>query len=257
MMKRSWSLLILVGAASLVVGWRCPGEDHGPGHQDATVPAPDSGVCDPCASGQTIFGPETFTRQGCQPETVERDLEVPADGNLCFLLTSDGTSAAWIKLDGAKVFGPNAFNPNVTQLSTTVEATAGMHTLSVRITSKKGSSVTIEVRACGDTTTPPEEPLCSEVATDWCTAKGWTVADSSAYPGNLICTAPGVPEDENCSGCGEYNIVVWEDGSGDRFCPDVTYTTTAGNFYCGHNPCVCGDNLVLCGTWGLQGCIPD
>jgi len=251
MMKRSLTMSFFLGVAASMVGWTCPGGGHPQDLQDATTPEPDA--CDPCASGETIFGPETFNRE--KGHGQDRDLVVPADGPLCFLVSTDGTSSAVIKVDDQPIFGPSDFNPHVTQLTRTVEGTAGTHTLSVRIGSNRKSTVTIEVRACG--TEPPAPPLCSEVATEICEAKGWSVSETSPYPGNLICTAPGVAEDENCSGCGEYNIVVWEDGSGDRFCPDVTYTTLAGNFYCGHNPCVCGDNLVWCGSWQLQDCIQD
>ncbi|MFC2054040.1 hypothetical protein ACFLV7_07050 [Chloroflexota bacterium] len=73
---------------------------------------------------------------------------------------------------------------------------------------------------------------------------------------SIVCLDDRHSAEENCGGCGEYNIVVWEDGFGDWYDPR-TYSTVAGNIYCGHNPCVIGDNLVWCGTWDMQNCIPD
>jgi hypothetical protein len=221
------------------------------------VDAGTGAECDPCTDGTPVLGPETFARSCAAPHRETRDLALEADGELCFLVTSFGTASAWIKLDGETVLGPAAFNPHVTTITARAAATAGTHEVTIRLASAPGSRLTLEVRACGaEPPDPPDLPLCSEVASAWCAAKGWVVADSSPYPGNIICTLPGVAEDENCSGCGEYNIVVWESGSGDRFCP-VTYTTVAGKYYCGHDPCECGDNLVLCGSWDPAGCIQD
>jgi hypothetical protein len=104
---------------------------------------------------------------------------------------------------------------------------------------------------------PPTPLLCSEAAAAYCADIGWfQVSDPATDDGQIICTIDGRPAGENCGGCAEYNIVVWEDGAGDRFCPG-TYTTYAGNVYCGHHPCECGDNLIWCGVWDMQGCEPD
>jgi hypothetical protein len=108
-------------------------------------------------------------------------------------------------------------------------------------------------------TLPPCPVYCSEAAAAFCADIGWIkVSDPATDEGQIICTVDGRPAEENCGGCAEYNIVVWEDGAGDRFCPEVApYTTYAGNVYCGHHPCECGDNLIWCGVWDMQGCIPD
>ena len=96
---------------------------------------------------------------------------------------------------------------------------------------------------------------CSEVARAHCIAKGWQVT-GEAEGGNIVCTSNGQGTGNNCDTCATYHIYVWQNGSGDRHCPD-TYNTTAGNLYSGHSPCICGNNLNLCGQWNMQGCIPD
>jgi hypothetical protein len=98
---------------------------------------------------------------------------------------------------------------------------------------------------------------CSEAAIAFCNAIGWHVMlvppDTS---GVIICTVDGRPAENNCDGCGSYHIVVWEDSAGDPFCT-ASYTTYAGNVYCGHHPCECGDNLIWCGVWNMMDCTPD
>jgi hypothetical protein len=97
---------------------------------------------------------------------------------------------------------------------------------------------------------------CSLVALAWCTAKGWTVpTGGQAAGGRLYCTN-AVATGNNCSACATYNMLVWKDGSVPLYCPG-TYTTKAGSVYGGHSPCACGDNLLNCGTWDMQGCFPD
>ena len=97
--------------------------------------------------------------------------------------------------------------------------------------------------------------LCSEVATEICEAKGWTVV-GGALGGNIVCTIDGRDADLNCSSCSEYNIAVWENGSPERHCPG-SYSTLAGQVYGGHIPCTCSDNLYYCEEWDMQNCIPD
>jgi hypothetical protein len=97
--------------------------------------------------------------------------------------------------------------------------------------------------------------LCSEVATEFCEAKGWIVV-GGALGGNIVCTSDGRDTRNNCSSCSEYNIAVWEYGSQERHCPG-SYSTLAGHVYAGHIPCTCSDNLYHCEAWDMQNCIPD
>ena len=96
---------------------------------------------------------------------------------------------------------------------------------------------------------------CSQVAANWCAAKGWPVV-GAAQGGNIVCTIDGRSDGNNCDACATYNIVVWVNGSEERHCPGV-YSTVAGGVYSAHNPCACGDNLTLCENWNMQGCVPD
>jgi hypothetical protein len=175
-----------------------------------------------------------------------------AQTDLCLVVENDGTAAARIRVDGAEVVGPSAFNPHVTRITATLRLQGGEHELSVRMTSIPGTSITVELRACEQA--PPEPPPCSEVATALCVAQGWSVGLS--LEGGLICTAPGVGIHDNCATCEQYNLYVWSAGVGDPYCPRV-YLTEPGEVYGGHEPCTCSNDLVECGAWELAGCVPD
>ena len=172
---------------------------------------------------------------------------MPADGDLCVLLTNNGCGAAVVKIDGEQIFSPGQLSPKVTELVSTIPLTEGSHTLSVRVASSEGCSVTVELRACA--------LLCSQAATTWCQAKGWHVA--YYWQGSIVCTAPGYDEHDNCEDCDIYNIVAYVDGAGDPLCPGGFCNTYAGHVYGGHDPCVCGDNLRYCQPWDMQDCTPD
>ena len=48
--------------------------------------------------------------------------------------------------------------------------------------------------------------------------------------------------DQNCESIAFWRAVVWKDGYGDPFYY-MQYTTRAGHYYGGHDPCQNGDNL--------------
>jgi len=102
---------------------------------------------------------------------------------------------------------------------------------------------------------PLWQRACSDVATEWCRAKGWNVV-GPPQGGNLICTAPGVGVGSDCNDCNTYNVVTWANELNDRFCGGP-WGAVGGNVYGGHSPCACGDNLLYCGAFPLRGCIPD
>lgn len=102
--------------------------------------------------------------------------------------------------------------------------------------------------------------LCSDVAQDWCEAKGWVREDTPLTPaeaGNIVCTIDGRGYGSDCDMCGTYNIVTWRTGSVIQGCNDVSAIMQPGKFYSAHTPCQCGDNVDLCGSWNMQGCLPD
>ena len=220
------------------------------GGQTAEYDASALDSCDPCVDGELIFGPETFQRVGGAPETVTESFYVPLDRDVCISVTNNGCEAAWVTVDDSELITPPGLKSGGPFYQTTIPLGQGEYELSVRLGSAAGCSLEVEMRAC------ELEHLCSEVATNWCEAKGWQVAASNPA-GSVVCTAPGYDEYANCEECGIYNIVVWEDGAGDPLCPGGLCSTLAGRVYGGHDPCECGDNLRYCGTWDMQGCIPD
>jgi len=254
-------LLVLVLTVSALAFGGCPWDDDDDcGSDDAGVeaPAPDASdpgaLCtDPC-QGDLLFGPETFDRTYCEPDTEYRTFDVANAGDVCIVVTNAGNSAAWIKVNGIKYIKPNDFNPWVTEVTETLSLTAGTHDLSVRLASQPGTSITVEVRACDEG--PPPQRLCSEVAREFCESKGWNVVGLPEL-GNIVCTTNGLTVSDNCATCSEYNMVVWTDGSPERECGSIVYSTVTGWVYGGHIPCTCSDNLYTCNEWDTQGCIPD
>lgn len=216
-------------------------------------PEPVDPLCtDPCQGDQILFGPETFHRACGRPKTERRLFSLPTERDVCVVVTNDGNASTRIKIDGGEIVGPSDFNPHVTLITRTVNLAAGEHELKIRVVSIPGTSVTVEIRAC-DQSDPPQLP-CSVVATEWCLEGGWNV--SLTQPGGLICTAPGVDYNDNCATCEDYNLLVWTDGTGDPLCPRE-YNTIAGMVFGGHEPCACTNDLLTCGVWELEGCIPD
>ncbi len=99
---------------------------------------------------------------------------------------------------------------------------------------------------------------CSEVAEQWCLDKGWTLAvGGEGEDGNIVCTNDGSPASDNCDPCGNYNVVVWVDGSDERECPGAGLGLESGTVYGGHSPCACGGAMAVCDTWSLSDCVPD
>ena len=97
---------------------------------------------------------------------------------------------------------------------------------------------------------------CSEQATEWCIDNGFTDIHFIGV-GNLLCTSPGISPGSDCNACDTgYNTLVWETGSISPYgCG--TFSLTAGGLYAGHSPCSCDAMLYECGTWDMEGCIPD
>ncbi len=259
---RKTAILSVIALWSL--GFVCdPGDDHGGnggGSSDAAVnpaPSPDpdpSVTCsDPCDGDLLLFGPETFTRTCGSPNEFYRTVDVAEAMDVCVVATNFQVASALVKIDGAAIMEPADFNPNVTEVTYSLSLDAGQHELRVWLASTPGASVSLEIKACDPDPEPPD-PTCSELATDWCEAKGWTVENTGT--GSLVCVAPGFDGGDSCLGCGEYNVVVWSDGGGDPLC-SVNYSTSAGMIYGGHTPCMCADNLMECGIFEMDGCIPD
>ncbi len=254
-------LLLTLIVSSLAISG-CPWDDDegGAGNQDPDVQeevdpiVPDPACEDPC-QGELLFGPETFERTTSVPVTDTRTFEVANAGDVCIVVSNAGNAAAWIYIDGIKYIRPNSFNPSVTGFTETVSLVGGTHELKVRVSSIPGTSITVELRGCEEG--PPPQRMCSEVAREFCESKGWiVVSDPNPSIGNIVCTVDGRSAEENCSGCTEYNMVVWQNGSPELHCPG-TYSTVVGAIYGGHIPCTCADNLYYCQEWDTQGCLAN
>ena len=213
--------------------------------------------CDPC-EGDIIFGPQTFERSAGKPVNIVRVFDMGEEADVCLTVTNDRVASARIMIDEEEVFSPNDFNQNVATLQVTAFLGAGTHQVAIMMNGKPGGTITLTLRGC--ISEPPPPLLCSEAAANDCEGRGWQVV--SVYPdeGTLYCTPDGRLDNNNCDNYSVYNIYVWKDGAPEHYCPEdgtFEYSTQAGGIYAGHNPCTCGDNLMLAGFWDMKNCIPD
>ena len=90
-----------------------------------------------------------------------------------------------------------------------------------------------------------------ETARQACTAFGadWSVKKEGS--GSLICTKGGTSAGSNCASIDTWRVVVWLDGYGDPYdsAHEGQFSTYAGYYYGGHDPCQYGDNLGVGYSW--------
>ncbi|MFC1654228.1 S8 family serine peptidase [Myxococcota bacterium] len=139
-----------------------------------------------CSEGPHVFLPETFHRNQGEPGVETRAFYVPLRTKACVVVANDGISAAWIKVDGSGVFGPSSFNPAVTEITDTIVLDEGEHELSVRLTSKPGAKLSVEIRigmeiTIDSTVEPPFEAL-----PDFFTGETVPLAAVSASEGSTL-----------------------------------------------------------------------
>lgn len=97
---------------------------------------------------------------------------------------------------------------------------------------------------------------CSEQAILWCLDNGFPDIDFIGE-GNLLCTSDGLSPGSDCNACDTgYNTLAWATGSLAIYGCGAP-SLTAGGLYAGHSPCSCDAGLYDCGTWDMDGCIPD
>jgi hypothetical protein len=108
------------------------------------------------AADITIFGPEQFTRERGAPEIFDANFE-HCGSAACRLIVTNGAadgsqrvSSASILLNGEEIAGPRDFNARVGEIVRPI-GPAASNELAVRLASKPGSFVTVEVRC-------PESP---------------------------------------------------------------------------------------------------
>jgi hypothetical protein len=111
------------------------------------------------------------------------------------------------------------------------------------------------------TDAPPGDTsmLCSTRAIQLCLAKGWTVSPwSTSFPnspgGSIFCVNNSSPA-RDCDTCATYNEIVWKSEAVTAGCGPAALVP--GMVYGGYAPCLCSGTPVECGSWDMQGCIPD
>ena len=69
----------------------------------------------------------------------------------------------------------------------------------------------------------------------------WKVVKEGS--GSLVCSKGNTGVGANCNSCDTWRVVVWKDGSPDPHYDSKTYSTFAGYYYGGHDPCSTEDTL--------------
>ncbi|HUU03606.1 MAG TPA: hypothetical protein VM425_19375 [Myxococcota bacterium] len=112
---------------------------------------------------EQVFGPAKFSRSTGKPQVETAGFEVQEKGEICVLVVNGASdpphgkriSSAWISIDGELVIGPEEFSQVVDAVTAPRAIEAGPHELSVRLASKPGSFITVEVRFLPEDTEPP------------------------------------------------------------------------------------------------------
>lgn len=125
-----------------------------------------------------VFGPEEFHRGRGKPVTETRIFQVPADGELCVVVVNGlheppqghRVSSAWLSIDGTMVIGPGDFSQAAGRIQRPFPIASGQHELSIRLASKPGSFLSLELRLLAYDEEPPvisiEPANSSTVETD-------------------------------------------------------------------------------------------
>ena len=103
---------------------------------------------------QLLDPPPEFHRSKGKPVVESISFEVPRDGYMCIVVTNgeddpphgNRVSAAWIHIDGELVIDPEPFSQNAERVTESYEITEGEHTLEVKLASKPGSFLTVDLR---------------------------------------------------------------------------------------------------------------
>jgi hypothetical protein len=110
-----------------------------------------------------LWGPTVLTRTDGEPNELSETFEVTAEGSVCVKVKTDGgVAAAWLTIDGVEVIGPDALNPNVPLVTARPDLGVGEHTLELRLASRPGSSLTVEIRFAPDGVAPADQIVGDE-----------------------------------------------------------------------------------------------
>jgi len=81
---------------------------------------------------------------------------------------------------------------------------------------------------------------------------GWSV--NVVRDGSLVCTLNSLEWRKNCNNCETWRLVVWKEGAHEETAGysaynGIHFSTIAGKYYGGYDPCMVGDHFPLCGEW--------
>jgi hypothetical protein len=143
----------------LVVGCVPEGDDADTAHGKLSAmvcgfevhPSPQTIPESSCDMGRTVAGPARFVRERGKPTTETVQFETSVNGDVCITIRNgddDGNriSAAWVSIDDDDVAGPNDFDQTVDVVEREVGLSAATHDLDVKLASRPGSFVEVEVR---------------------------------------------------------------------------------------------------------------
>ena len=105
----------------------------------------------PCQRGDSVFT-STFERDAGPPDESTETLRLATESRVCVSLDSgadggDRVSAAWVYVDGDLLFGPDRFSQQVDHARENLVLPAGEHDIRVRLASKPGATLGVEVKA--------------------------------------------------------------------------------------------------------------
>ena len=111
-----------------------------------------------------VFGPERITRETGAPQNIVKEFTVQDVNREYRLHVQNGEgkrgriSSAVVKLNGGQVVGPNAFNKQVDNVSTTVKLLQS-NRIEVEVRGEPGTSIIVRIVGIGDDPNPPVYPI--------------------------------------------------------------------------------------------------
>ena len=114
-----------------------------------------------------------------------------------------------------------------------------------------GTTISLAVYGTTQYTTQLDGGLNLEGARTACQKFGSNWKETYTTDGSIVCST--VPFTKVCNKCDSWRLLVWTDGAyevrkNDNYNTWEKAATSAGHYYCGHNPCKGGD-LTYGGTW--------
>jgi len=135
-------------------------------HEDSTSRSlsEQPSACTLIDATMPVYGPVEFSRDTGKPKTEYATFETPLKGEVCVVVVNGlhdpphgkRISSAWIRIDGKLAIDPDAFSQEVDEVTEPFPVTAGEHELSVKLASRPGAFITVELSFLPADTEPPE-----------------------------------------------------------------------------------------------------